>query len=699
MPPVILLMAVGILFACSAVSAFEEGKEEQTVVRVIHENPLCGGAGTQYETVALDGDALQENAIQAYSSDSVPFFSTLDAASEYFRNCMRNRLEHITLAIPTSQSTVVSDITSIYRKALMYEDMVHPTDGDYLRFMYGFISCSDTRIPDSRSAARWTLHYTVYYYTTLEQEQMVTQRIRQVLDGLGIASLPYESRIRAIYDYICSHVVYDRNTYPSYAGRDVLNGQISLKEYQSSKAQFTAYNALLRGTSVCQGYATLLYRMLIEASVPNRIVIGTSGGVLHAWNLIKVGQWYYNADSTWDAGKNPYNYYLKGENEFTGHVRNSNEVSNILDYTSLSFLQAYPTAGLTVLPADAVAFADGEETSLYTGKALTPEVVVPGLVKGVDYSVSYADNVQPGSMTVTVTGIGSCMGTVKLHRTIRREIQQEEITLADPQPYYAYTGREICPAVRVGSLVEGKDYRVTYSNNVEPGKMTILVEGIHDCTGSRTLTCEIFRKPVIGKTVSLKQTAATTSSATITWARTENATGYQVFYYHPTQKKYIRFYQGKAASCVLQESVLTTGKRLYVKVRPYYQRSFSNDGGTGLYTAFGTNSDNFLVTALPATEVVKHLSSTGGKVNVTWARLNQCNGYQVQVSSSPKFSSSVTDTYTIHDISKISYTFSSLKKKALVKNNRYYVRVRSFRKTTTATFYGAFSIVKTVTVR
>lgn len=49
----------------------------------------------------------------------------------------------------------------------------------------------------------------------------------------------------------------------------------------------------------------------------------------------------------------------------------------------------------------------------FTGKAFEPAVSVAGLVKGTDYEVAYADNVQVGTATVTVSGKGAYSGTVK----------------------------------------------------------------------------------------------------------------------------------------------------------------------------------------------------------------------------------------------------------------------------------------------
>lgn len=62
---------------------------------------------------------------------------------------------------------------------------------------------------------------------------------------------------------------------------------------------------------------------------------------------------------------------------------------------------------------DAAVSLSGTEFT-YTGKAFTPAVTVTvdgkALTEGTDYTVSYADNIQPGVATVTVTGTGDYTG-------------------------------------------------------------------------------------------------------------------------------------------------------------------------------------------------------------------------------------------------------------------------------------------------
>lgn len=46
------------------------------------------------------------------------------------------------------------------------------------------------------------------------------------------------------------------------------------------------------------------------------VIPGTGNGALHAWNIAELNGVYYNLDSTWDAGKDLYGYFLCSENDF-----------------------------------------------------------------------------------------------------------------------------------------------------------------------------------------------------------------------------------------------------------------------------------------------------------------------------------------------------------------------------------------------
>ena len=130
----------------------------------------------------------------------------------------------------------------------------------------------------------------IYYCSTDEQEKETVEAIQTVMDTINLNEMSDYDKIFTIYDYICSHVSYDYDNTSS--GSDS----------EGKRIAHSAYGAIVRGKAVCQGYALLLYRMLLEAGIDNRIIIGAN----HAWNQVKLGDYYYNCDATFDA-YNPEN--------------------------------------------------------------------------------------------------------------------------------------------------------------------------------------------------------------------------------------------------------------------------------------------------------------------------------------------------------------------------------------------------------
>ena len=67
------------------------------------------------------------------------------------------------------------------------------------------------------------------------------------------------------------------------------------------------------------------------------------------------------------------------------------------------------------------------------------------------------------------------------------------------QTEYTYDGTEKKPVVKVGGLVEGNDFTVTYANNKEVGTATVTITGKGFYKGTIKLTFEIKKKSSNGK--------------------------------------------------------------------------------------------------------------------------------------------------------------------------------------------------------
>lgn len=133
---------------------------------------------------------------------------------------------------------------------------------------------------------------------------------------------------------------------------------------------------------------------------------------------------------------------------------------------------------------------------VYSGKALEPAVTVMDgatrLTLNKDYKVTYANNIEMGTATVTIRGIGAYGGTLTASFTIgdgKTSITDASIKMnAIPEQYY--TGVAITPTVTLkqGSttLKQGTDYTVTYSNNIYEGTADVVITGMGNYKGTRT---------------------------------------------------------------------------------------------------------------------------------------------------------------------------------------------------------------------
>ncbi|MFP3155568.1 leucine-rich repeat protein [Lachnospiraceae bacterium ZAX-1] len=111
------------------------------------------------------------------------------------------------------------------------------------------------------------------------------------------------------------------------------------------------------------------------------------------------------------------------------------------------------------------------------------------LKNGMDYTLSYANNINAGIATVAVAGIGDYTGRMEKTFVIdRADIAPFKVALDTTA--YTYDGAAKQPSVTVQSgntvLTNGSDYTVSYQNNVEVGLGTAAatVEGVGNYTGS-----------------------------------------------------------------------------------------------------------------------------------------------------------------------------------------------------------------------
>ena len=165
---------------------------------------------------------------------------------------------------------------------------------------------------------------------------------------------------------------------------------------------------------------------------------------------------------------------------------------------------------------------------IYTGKEIEPAVVVTygdiTLVEDVDYEITYSNNIEASAKNspakAVITGKGSYTGIVSREFTITKEpvnISGAKISAIDDQEF---AKTFITPAVDVTyagkALVEGTDYKVSYSNNYNVGTATVYITGYGNYVGSKKITFNITKRDITGYTAVLAQTDMTYTGKTIT---------------------------------------------------------------------------------------------------------------------------------------------------------------------------------------
>lgn len=336
----------------------EETQEPEVVTAsVVHVNPLYS-------------DTVTEEMLEASSADAVMVLSDppsyteaeLSDAAAYFREGARCRAGTVTFVYITDdydQSQVFGDET--YRKAALSEVAAElwgravehtgvPDEGDYIRWNYQGWTVSAS-IGKSGSSLKFSLTFTITYYTTAEQEDIFSERAAAVLEEQVSDGMNDYEKACAIYDYICDHVTYDY----THLG----DATYTLKQ--------TAYAALIHGTSVCQGYASLFYYLALSCGLDARLIAGCGNGEAHGWNIVKIRDSYYYLDATWDSARTSYAYFLKGTNGFSGHTPNA-------EYCSDAFYALYPVSETDYDPSLYIDFgtlSDGLEWELDKDGVLT----------------------------------------------------------------------------------------------------------------------------------------------------------------------------------------------------------------------------------------------------------------------------------------------------------------------------------------
>lgn len=283
------------------------------------ENPY--GSIIDLSPSVIDNEEGNEKTITVDDMPTVWYTDVQQAADALFTG-MKDRESEIMIGVTADVYNTMGGNdawNTLYSTALAH-DPNDPKGGDYTGLLfekagglYGIYG------------ENYYLYYTVTYRTTKEQEDAVDTKVDTLVTAWKTQKLNDYQIIKTIYDYITANVTYDN---------EGLNDAEDV-------TKFTAYGALCEGSAVCMGISILFYRLALEMGVDARF-IHSIDSENHAWDIVKLGNYYYNIDATWDLGYELDKWFLKNMDDF--QVKEDGAACHTREnkYLTDEWMEAYP---------------------------------------------------------------------------------------------------------------------------------------------------------------------------------------------------------------------------------------------------------------------------------------------------------------------------------------------------------------------
>ena len=377
---------------------------------------------------------------------------------------------------------------------------------------------------------------------------------------------------------------------------------------------------------------------------------------------------------------------------------------------------------------------DGENlgTLKWTGKAQTIKLgdmidPIDGhvLKEETDYKIVYSDNVDAGTAKAEVIGLGYYEGSsLTFYYTIEKQhgwngFYSKGHKDGESLGTFKWTGNTVLidPDMRCShcdkELQENVDYKVEYSNNIDPGVASMKIIGMGDYKGyelnftfvieKKAPTTTEDQKPTT-TTTETKPTTGTTESSSAT-SETKPTTGTTAATTTTTESKPTTEDKTTATteSTPTTSSTTTETKPATTETRPSTEDS-STAGTTAAKKETATTAAPVIRISVKKAAIQKiKVLKKAFTINILKNK-DQVTGYQISYSYKKNFKGQkVKDLkkfkYKKIKVKRKKYTIVSYKVKGLKKKKTVYVRVRAYKQVGKTKAYGKWSSVKKVKIK
>lgn len=241
-------------------------------------------------------------------------------------------------------------------------------------------------------------------------------------------------------------------------------------------------------------------------------------------------------------------------------------------------------------------------------------------------------------------------------------------TLSGAEGTYTYTGKAIRPAVTVKGLTAGKDYTVSYRNNVNVGTAQVVVTGIGRYHGTM-----------------VKEFTIRKASQTVAGKSYTKTYGNKAFSLGAKAKTKLSY----TSSNTKVATVSSTGK---VTLKGPGKATITITAAAT--TNYNAASKSITITVKPKKATLKKAKSMKKRtLKVMWKRDTKATGYHVVIAQNKKFKKG-KKTALIKKNKTTSRTFKKLKSR-----KNYYYKVRAYKQVGKTKIYGVYSKAKRIKVK